>query len=313
MQTLGLLKEFAARGLHEDPLDTRLTGILLPRWATQVAHRVNSYAKWRWNEAFGEFTWPASGILYLPEHVDYPLSIYPGTNVSYTGTIEIVSAQQFDRGRPDYTTDGVIRLVVYGYYDIEADNPAANLIVVTGVAADQGMQVLIEGLDANGRARREIVTLNAAGTATTLLTFAAGQEGVRRAVIVTRATTAVAPAWGAGDIVVTSGGAVVATINSIYQNSVSCRRTHLHGASGAIPMRYSRRHRPLLRDSDIVEVPQEFEEVIELGIMMRLALFKQNPDEAAAYKGMMDRMMDELKAWDNRQPARTVVPSVLQR
>lgn len=313
MQTLGTLKQFAANALHEDHLDTRLTTLVLPRWATQVVHRINCYAEWRWNEAFEEFNYPASGILYLPEHVDHPISVYPNTNVSYSGAIPFVDARVFDRGRPDFTTDGEIRAVDYGCYDVELDNPAANQIVVTGAnPGDNGMVVLVEGLDANGRARRETVTL-AAGTATTVLTYAAGEGGVRRVAIVTAATAAVAPAWGTGDIVATSGGTAIATIDSLYRNKVQCRRVQMFGTSGAVPTRYARRHRPLIRDTDVVEVPEEFEEVVELGIMMRLALYKKNPDEAGAYKAMQTELLEELKAWDDRQPALVWVPSIRER
>lgn len=157
------------------------------------------------------------------------------------------------------------------------------------------------------------MTANAAGVATSVLTYEAGEGGVRRVAIVTAATAAVAPAWGAGDIVITSGGTAIATIDSVYRNSVSCRRTQLFGASGAIPVRYSRRHRPLVRDTDVVEVPQEFEEVVELGLMMKIALFKKQADEAAAYRAMQDAGLEELKAWDDRQPAREWVPSIKER
>ncbi len=318
MQTLGTIKEFAAEALHEDPLDTKLTNLLLPRWTNQAVFDINTYTKWRWNETFGEFTWPAAGaagasILYLPEHVDFPYTVYPNTTFSYSGTIEVVSAQTFDRGRPDYTRDGKPRLVVYGYYDVELDNPGASTILVTGVAGDAGMVLLIEGLSVAGRAQRELVTVGVGGNVTSALTYAASVEGVRRVVIVTRATGVTAPAWGVGDVVVSSGGTTICTIDSIYRNSVSCRRTEMYGVVGEFPVRYSRRHRPLDRDTDIIEVPEEFEEVVELGIMIRLSIFKENAEKAAAIKGLRDERLKELMAWDHRQPARTRVPSILER
>jgi hypothetical protein len=315
---LGTIKEFAAEALHEDPLDTKLTDLLLPRWTNQAVFDINTYTKWRWNETFGEFTWPAANaagasILYLPEHVDFPYSVYPDTTLSYNGTVEVISAQSFDRGRPDFTRDGQIKLVVYGYYDVELDNPGASTILITGAVGDSGMILLIEGLSVAGRAQRELVTVGGAGTVTSALTYAAGVEGVRRVTIVGRATGVTAPAWGVGDIVASSGGTTICTINSIYRNSVSCRRTELYGATGAFPTRYSRRHRPLDRDTDIIEVPEEFEEIVELGIMIRLSLFKEDPSQAGAYKGIRDSRLKELTAWDKRQPARTRVPSVLER
>lgn len=312
LQTLGLIKQFAAEYAHEDVLDTRLATILLPRWATNTVSQINTFTKWRWNETFGEFTWPASGILYLPDHVDFPWSIYPAVDVSYTGTIEVLRATQFDRGRPDFTQDGVIRLVVYGYYEVELDNPGASQILITGDVADVGMVLLIEGL-VNGRSARELVTVGGAGTVTSVQTYDAGVEGVRRITIVTPATAVALPVWGAGDIVATSGGVEICRINSLFRNGISCRRTELYGASGAIPTRYSRRHRPLYADTDIVEVPEEFEEIVELGILMRLEIFKENAEKAQAIKGLMDSRLKELMAWDKRQPAMTRVPSIKER
>jgi len=313
VQTLGLLKQLAVESLHEDVLDTRLANLLVPRWAEQVIHRLNAYARWRWNEDFAELTWPATGILYLPEWIDYPLSIYPSAAVSYTGTIDVIDASKFDRGRPTFTTDGTIRLVVFGDYSVELDNPAAGQILITGAVADAGMQLLIEGMSVAGRAQREIVTVGAPGTILSTLTYAAGVGGVRRIMIVGRATTAVAPAWGAGLIVATSGGTMIETLDSVYENCHYHKRTELYGASGAVPVRYYRRHRPLYRDTDVVEVPQEFEEIIELGIMEKLAVFKESPEKAGAVRGMMKQRLVELLAWDKRQPARTHVPSILER
>lgn len=312
MQTLGLIKQFAAEYAHEDVLDTKLANLLLPRWATNTISQINTFTRWRWNETMGEFVWPASGILYLPEYVDFPWSIYPNVDVNWSGTIEVVRATQFDRGRPSSTQDGVIRLVVYGNYEVELDNPGASQILITGVAADVGMVLLIEGL-VNRRAARELVTVGAGGNVTSALTYDAGVEGVRRITITTPATAVALPVWGAGDVVATSGGVEICRINSLFRNGITCRRTELYGATGAIPVRYSRRHRPLYADTDIIEVPEEFEEVVELGIMLRLEIFKENAEKAKAIKGLMDSRLKELLAWDKRQPAMSRVPGIKER
>lgn len=320
MQTLGLLKQFAVESLHEDVLDVRLADLLVPRWATQTIHRINAYTRWRWNEASTQLNWPANGILYLPDEIDYPLSVYPQAAVSYLGTIDIIDATKFDRGRPTFTTDGTIRLVVYGDYGVELDNPIAGNILTTGVAADVGMELLIEGFSVAGRPQREIVVVGAPGTILSALAYAAGVEGVRKVTIVTASTAVLAAAapnlplwWGFGDVVISSGGVAIATINSNFQNNVRCKRTELYGAAGLFDVRYSRRHRPLVRDTDILEVPQEFEEVVELGIQEKLSLFKENPEKAQAFRGMFNSRMKELLAWDKRQPARTKVPGILER
>lgn len=317
MQTLGQIKQFAAECLHENVLDTKLSYRLLPRWTTQVVHRINSYTRWRWNEEIMDLTWPASGIMYLPDEMEYPVSMYPDAALSYSGAIEIIDARQFDRGRPTFATDGTIRLVVYGDYGVEEDNGAAGNILTTGVAADEGMQLLIEGLSAAGRPQREIVTVGVAGNILSALAYNAGVQGVRRVTIVTASDAVIAAAlpappmwWGFGDVVITSAGQVLATINSNFQNNLRCKRTELYGASGLFTVRYSRRHRPLIRDTDVLEIPQEFEEVVELGIQVKLAVFKEDPAHAAAVDKMFNSRLLELTAWDKRQPAKRQVPTI---
>lgn len=313
MQTLGLLKEFAVRGLHEDPSDTKLANLLVPRWTTNIIHKINAFAHWHWNEGETTLTWPADGVLYLPEWIDKPLPPWPSESESYIGTVDVVDAEQFDRNRPTYTRDGKIRLVYFGNYNVELDNPATGQLLVTGAVADEGMVLLIEGMSATGRALKETVEVTAAGTVTSAETYVTGVGGVRRVVIVTKADAAVAPAWGAGTVTITSGGVAIETLNSVYENMHQHRRTVLYGGTGDFPIRYYRRHVPLYRDTDVVELPEEFEEVIELGIQSKLAIFKEDPDTASILNGQMNGRLKELLAWDKRQPARRFVPQFARR
>ena len=313
MQTLGLLKEFAVRGLHESPLDTKLASLLVPRWTMQSVHRINTFTQWRWNEDQTTLTWPATGILYLPEWIEYPLAPWPSESDSYLGIVDVMDAAQFDRGRPNYTRDGKIRLVVFGDYNVELDNPTAGQLLVTGAVADEGMVVLIEGLSAAGRALKELVTIPAAGFILSANAYAGGVGGVRRIVIITAADAAVAPAWGAGEIVITSGGVMIETLNSVYENAHHHKRTELYNGSGEFPTRYYRRHAPLYRDTDVIEVPSEFEEIVELGIQIKLSIFKEHPAKAGVLNKQFDTRLRELLAWDKRQPARSFTPRFATR
>jgi hypothetical protein len=239
----------------------------------------------------------SSGIYYFPDYVDYPLSIWPPSESSIS-TIEIMDVLQFDKQRPGITYQtGKPRVVLHGWYGVERDNPTVGPVTVNG---DTGVKVLVEGFDASGYQLREKLTL-AGGTAVTTGSFRTGPGGVRRVAITS--TTGVTLTTM---IEALSGGTRIAYLNPNWERVRMQRRARFYGgdAGAQFEMSYYRRHFPLQDDDDLIEVPQEFHDVVELGVARKLAIFSENPEQATLLETMFKDRLRELVAWDKRQPGR---------
>ena len=209
-RTLGDLKEWSLAALHEDPEDETFTDVLVPQWTQSAVDKILTYTYWNWNTGICQLTWPAStgeyAALYLPEYVDKILSCYPGTEEG-VGSIDIIQPYEIDRHRPGLGTRlGRDFLVLYGWYWVERDMPAAGTVTATSSVGgtDDGLVVRLEGRDTNGREVRENLTLSG-GTATSTRTFASGVDGLRR-VSITAGAGGLPTLVGTGIVTVSSGG-----------------------------------------------------------------------------------------------------------
>lgn len=305
-RTLGDLKDWALLHLHEDTADPSFTATLVPEWARQGVDKVLTHTYWNWNTGVRSLTWPASAgefsTLYLPEYIDQILSAYPGTDEGI-GSIDIINAWELDQYRPGVGTQlGKDYLVLWGWYWVEADNPTAAVLtmVSSAGAAGNGVQVWIEGRDANGREIRETVTLAGAGTGTTTATFAAGTDGVRRIALIggTAATT--------GVVTVSNGATDLAVLDSVWEKYQEHQRTELYTSSTTTTytVRYFRRHRRLEADADYLPIPERFEDLIELWIAAKVGQFRGNMDEHVSQLSEYKQRLREMIAWDRRQPGK---------
>jgi hypothetical protein len=232
---------------------------------------------------------------------DKILSLYPGTTEG-VGSVDIIGAWEMDRYRPGVgTTLGRTYLVLFGWYWVEADNPsAAVLTMVSDVgAAGNGVQVHIEGRDANHREIRETVTLAGAGTGTTTRTFAAGVDGVRRISLIagTSATT--------GVITVSNGATALAVLDSAWEKYQEHQRTELYGAQGAssdLTLRFYRRHRRLEETTQYLPLPEVFDWLVELFLAAKIEQFRGNNEGHMMLMGEFAAGLRQMVAWDRRQP-----------
>lgn len=305
-RTLGDLQDWALLHLHEDAVDTVFTTTLVPQWARQGVDRILTHTYWNWNTGIRQLTWPASAgefsVLYLPEYMDQILSAFPGSTAGI-GSVTIINAWELDQYRPSVGTQlGRDYLVLHGWYWVEADNPSAAVLTMvsdTG-AAGNGVQVWIEGRDANGREIRETVTLAGAGTGTTTATFAAGVDGVRRISLIggTAATT--------GVVTVSNGATDLAVLDSVWEKFQEHQRSELYSSATTTTytVRYYRRHRRMEAITDYLPIPERFEDLLELWIAAKVGQFRGKLDEHRSMMGEFNARLTEMVAWDRRQPGK---------
>lgn len=307
-RTVGQLKQLAAEQLHENPTSAVLTTFLFPRWVTQIRNRILSHTSWNWNKDLIELTWPAAAagagasVLYLPTFIDKIMTVIPGVG---EGPIPIVTATEIDKRRP--VTRGPY-LVLHGYYGVEGELPAAGLVNVAAAGAI-GQNALVEGLDVNNREIREDVIVPGAGNVNTVGVFKAGVGGVRRITLIGDGTGT--PVITSGIVTAVSGGVNLIYLDSAWETSHDHRRTELHSIAGTTSthlVRYWRKHFPLTRDQDIVDLPDVFDDLMELGILMKLAQLRlgrqEDVSELTVLKGEWNERLQELRAWDKREPGK---------
>lgn len=255
-----------------------------------------------------ELTWPAAaaglseGVLYLPNYIDRIMTVIPGIG---GGPIPIITATEIDRFRP---VNRGPYLVLHGYYGIEGELPAAAVVNVaaTGVL---GQNALVEGLDANNREVREEVAVPGAGNVNTVAVFKAGVGGVRRITLTGDGTGT--PIITSGIVTATSGGVTLINLDSAWETSQDHRRTELHSIAGTAAthlVRYWRKHFPLTRDTDVVDLPDVFDDMMEVGLAMKLAQLRMAQGQDAAELTMLrtewSEALIELRAWDKREPGK---------
>jgi hypothetical protein len=321
VRTVLELKTYSMAALHEAVPDPRFTTTVLPRWINQVYQKIVSHKAWKWNREQMNLTWPATSNanggspLYLPPFVDKLLSVYPGSTVG-TGSIVIVNASELDNWRPGIgTTLNRDYLVIHGLYGVEADNPATAVVNVQSLSGSGTQNVLLEGMNSNDRQIRETVSVAGGMNTDSTTLFKGGVGGLRRVSLL--GNNAGAPVTTTGVIVVTAGsgtgGTTLARIDSAWEREHQQWRTELYATasnSASYTARFTRRHYEVYADQDIIDIPFEFEDLLEYGLDERIAHFRKQPDEVTVARGMWNERLRELRAWDNREPAKKVKMSV---
>ncbi len=312
-RTVKELKEWAAEVLHEDFTDTVLDTILFPRWVNQVVSKIVSHKVWKWNEDQMRLQWPrAAGttqdasVLYLPHFIDRILTLYPGSNAGIR-SVKLIDAWELDQWRPgigalarrDY-------LAQYGWYGVQADNPALATLNVRSTGGTVGTQnVLLEGLTNDNFEIREVVPVLFNTVVATTSIFKAGVGGLRRVKLV--GDNAGDPITTTGIMTVENGATILERLDSATERAHEHRRTELYAAATgttSYTARYYRRHYPVLVNRDIVDLPFEFSDVLELGLAERLAFFRKQFDEQQACRSYFEVRLREMRAWDNREPGK---------
>ena len=294
-RTLGDLKTWALTNLHEDPASAVFTAVLVPQWAQQAVDKILTYTYWNWNTSITTLTWPAAAagvdysVLYLPEYIDKILQLTP---TGSSNPIEIVSVLDVDANRSG-------QLVMFGWYWVEAEAPAASQVAAISsvAAAGNGVQIALEGLVA-GRVVREVLTLAGLGVALSAATFDAGIDGVRRISLVA-GTTALT-----GVITVTSGATVLAVLDSVWEKYHEHQRTELYMGGGAATYdaKFFRRQGRLELDTDYLPIPEPFDDLVELWIASKVGQFRGSMEEHFSLMGEFSARLREMLAWDRRQP-----------
>lgn len=309
-RTWGEVKTFVAEQSHQDETQAVLSANLLPRWAQATLDRIRSYTTWRWDQDEIDLSWSVAStdnsegsVLYLPEFIYRVRAMYPKSAAGSIRPIQIITSEEFDGMRPasQYARDV---LVAHGYYGVERDNPAAGVVNVAVGAGTGSQSVVLEGLDSNNRTIKETVTVAVSNNSDSINSFKEGPGGLRRVYLTGTATGAV--------VTVTAGsgtsGSVLERLDSSREREHEHLRTSLYArltSGGSYRLRYWRRlisATPV--DSDLIPIPQEFHDLLELGMLHKLALFRQEVQLADRYVAEFMTRLKELKAFDRRDPAR---------
>jgi hypothetical protein len=304
------MKAYGAQmlGQHED--DPVLAGStaddlhdLIERFLGASWDRISTWRDWEWLKDSISLTWPASAssssgsALYLPDFVQRIVGFVP--SVIGSRPIKIVTASEYDIRRGIGPDD---LLVIHGFYGVENDPPSATTLTATSAsgAAANGLQVRIEGLTATGNYEQIVtLTLAGAGTATTSATFKGAQGGVRRIFIVP--TTV--PAAGQGILTVTMGGVTMERLDPSREREHRHIRTELHaGVSSAssFTVRFIRKAFNLTAETDIIPIPEEFTDLLELGIQIEIARLRKAYADAMGMRQEWKERMREFSAFNNR-------------
>jgi hypothetical protein len=303
--------------LHQSATDAALAGStaesrqdIIERWITRSYDRIVRFHYWQWQADTRDFSWPAGtpnngGVLYMPDYVYKLYSVYQ-ENQNYP--VLLTDKRTFDRARPASPINrGQDILIQWGNYGVEADiGTAGTLTAVTDIAADadDGLQVRFEGLTGSGNTARtniETVTL-ASSTATTTSSFSAGQGGLRRVTIVPDTV----PAAGGGLITITdAGGTTVERLDASREREHQHIRTELFAQSGSssnYQVSYYRRTFNVTAETDVIEMPSEFQDIMEDGVMLELQKFLGNWEAAMMMEKKRFADLRELVAFSNKQP-----------
>ena len=308
-RTVAEVKAYAAQMLSQHEDDLVLAGStaedlhnLIERWLTSSFDRIATWRDWEWLKDTISLTWPAAATsssgsaLYLPDFVQRIVGFVPS---SLGGRpIKIVSSSEYDLRRGQGPDD---LLVVHGFYGVENDPPSAAVLIATSAsgAAAQGLQVRIEGLTTTNYEQIVTLTLGAGGTATTTQTFKGAQGGVRRISIV----PGTVPTAGTGVVTVTMGGTTMERLDASREREHRHIRTELHaGVSSAstFTVRFIRKQFNVTAATDIIPMPDEFVDLIELGIQIECARLRKAYGDAAQMRQEWSQRMREFSAWNNR-------------
>lgn len=315
-RTFGEIKTFAMDMLSEDEQNSVFQRGLLSRWATRTRDRINNWHSWTWKEGLIRLTWPGAAggevasVLYLPEDVGEIISMYPN-NLSYREPVKIIQRWEFDHLRPGNSIGrGQDFLVLWGYYGVRLDNPSTGTldVVATGAtpANAENIRARITGRDQNNDFAQEILTIPAGGTVTSSKQYlgGAGRDGVVNFEIESSSLVGKTP--GYGPIELQRGGTTLESLDAeAGEISKERRRTELYAQTSSIgtyQVAYYRRFKPLRAESDqfLTEIPNEFADIPELGIMSQIAMFRKEWASRQQYEVEFHQRLRELVAWTNR-------------
>lgn len=293
METLADVKQFAAEVLGEEHLDEVLSERLLPRWVARGLEKIFRKTWYRFNEDKITLTWPSSSsttegsILYLPHFVYRPIEILPVSG-QYP-VAEIVSSAVADRRR--FSTRPYF--VLHGYYSVEADNPSTGVLTVACAGGVGNQTVRVRGLDASNYELNETVTVAAAGSTPTVGSFKAGVGGVQGVELFGDPN--------GGIITVSRGGTTIERLNSNFES----RHEHLRSefVAGTFVLRFWRRPKPPVNDTEALPIPFEFHSLIENWVEGELYRWRGEYEQSRAMKMEFESELMELVRFDRRDPA----------
>lgn len=303
MQTLGEAKQFAAEFLGEEYLDERLSVTLLPRWVARGLEKIYRKTWWRWNEDKISLSWPGStaegSIRYLPHFLYRIISLSPSEGGR--PSVEMVSASLLDYYRPASVSAWGFRprLVLFGYYGVEADNPSQGLLTVACAGGVGNQSVRIHGLDSSNYEIVETVTVAAGGSTPTTNSFKAGVGGVRNVELFGTAN--------GGIITVSRGGVTLERLDSTRERRHEHLRSELiqagSGGSATFVVRFWRRPSAPSSDTDIIPIPFEFHSLLETWIESELYKWRGEFDAFALTRKEFEADLMEMVRSDRRDPA----------
>jgi hypothetical protein len=299
--SVGEIFTYALNHMSEDPTDAVWTQNRF-NWLNTAKDHIVSYGKWRWLEGFGQLTVPASGVVYFPDHVWEIYSIWPAS-YGFRRPLVALGGLTFDKAGPATAAGLSDYRIPWGYYGVSADVGTAGAITATSsaAAADNGMELVVEGMDANGNDQIETITLAALGTATTTNNFAAGANGVRRVYINESSLTGLTQGIVT---VVDAGAAVIERLNSALELYHEHIRSELYPITTGETMTYRFYRRvPDFRTVDqVVPFPREFKDIFLWGFLWLAHDKADGPNRGAYYEQKMTQRMDKMKYYEEKRP-----------
>jgi hypothetical protein len=299
--SVGDIFTYALSHMSEDPTDAVWTENRF-NWLNTVKDHIVSRGNWRFLEAFGQLTVPASGGVYFPDSVWEVLSIWPSA-LGYRRPLYQVGALRFDKASAGISAGISDYEIPWGRYGVMADNSVTGTITATSsaAAADNGMQIVVEGLDANRNDQIETITLAGLGTRTTTNNFLGGVDGVRKVYI--NDSSLVGLTQGIVTIV-DAAATQLESLNSALELYHEHLRTELYPitAGSALTYRYYRRVPDFRTVDQVIPMPREFKDIFLWGFLWMAHDKMDGPNRGAYYEQKMNQRMDKLRWYEEKRP-----------
>ena len=299
----GTMIDFAAKHLHEDPNDAVIVDLGL-EWINLVKDQVTSFAQWKWLEQWGSITIPSTGIAYFPDSIWQIVSLFPSA-FGYRRPVQFIGARQFDDAGPSVSSGLADYAIEWGYYGVSADVGTEGIVTVAtdSGSGDDGMQIVVEGLDASRNEQYETITISGASTAGAS-TWLAGVDGVRRIYINSSTNTT---SLTQGIITVTdAGGDTIERLDSSRELSHEHIRAEMYPTTSgpAFTFRAYRRVPDVINRNNILPLPRDYKDIFQWGMLSFIRDFQGAPGEADRYAARMLGRLTDMKFNQERQPGR---------
>lgn len=299
--SVGDIFTYALSHMSEDPTDAVWTENRF-NWLNTVKDHLVSRGRWRFLEGFGSIVVPATGGVYFPDSVWEVLSIWPSA-LGYRRPMMQVGALRFDNAGPGVAAGISDYEIPWGRYGVMADCSITGTITATSAdgATDNGMEIVVEGLDANRNDQIEVITLAGAGTATTVNNFLAGVDGVRKVYINESSLAGLTQ----GIVTVVDAAAVqLERLNSALELYHEHLRTELYPLTGGSTLSYRFYRRvPDYRTVDqVIPMPREFKDIFLWGFLWLAHDKAEGASRGMYYEQKMNQRMDKLKYNEERRP-----------